>query len=82
MTAIKPLVFKKGGKQRAGKGFSLNELKEANLSVKTALKLGVPVDPRRKTIHKENVKALIDFMESKKFSSELKRGENPKSGKE
>ncbi|MCS7114203.1 MAG: ribosomal protein L13e [Nitrososphaerota archaeon] len=77
MTAIKPLVFKKCGKPRTGKGFSLNELKKAKLSVKTALKLQVPVDPRRRTIHEENVKALIDFIENKRVSSkpEKKRKE-------
>jgi len=65
MSAIKPLVFKKGGKQRLGKGFSLGELKGVNLSLKQALKLEIPVDSRRKTVHEENVKALKKFLAAK-----------------
>lgn len=84
MAVIKPLVFKKGEKLRIGKGLSLNELKEAKISVKKALKLGIPVDLRRRTIHEENVKALIDFLENKKDSSkpEKRRKRKSKSGKE
>ena len=62
MAGMKPLVFKKGGKQRLGKGFSLGELKGVKLSLKQALKLGIPVDSRRKTAHEENVKALKEFL--------------------
>jgi large subunit ribosomal protein L13e len=65
MSAIKPLVFKKGGKQRLGKGFSLGELKGVNLSLKQALKLEIPVDSRRKTVHEENIKALKKFLAAK-----------------
>ena len=83
MRVVKPVVFKKGGKQRIGKGFSLGELKEAKLSIKRALKLGVPVDPRRKTVHEGNIKALNDLLETKKVSSESKRKRRkPKSEKE
>ncbi|MEM1539326.1 MAG: ribosomal protein L13e [Candidatus Bathyarchaeia archaeon] len=78
MSAVKPLVFKKGGKQRSGKGFSLNELKEAKLSVKEALKLGIPVDLRRRTIHKGNVESLINFLRNKKGSQSLKIKEGEK----
>jgi ribosomal protein L13E len=62
MAEMKPLVFKKGGKQRLGKGFSLGELKEIKLSLKQALKLGIPVDSRRRTVHEENVKTLKEFL--------------------
>ncbi|MEM2148089.1 MAG: ribosomal protein L13e [Candidatus Bathyarchaeia archaeon] len=62
MSTLKPLVIKKGGKQRFGKGFSMGELKAAKLSLKKALKLGVSVDPRRRTVHDENVKALNEFL--------------------
>ncbi|MGB9959076.1 MAG: ribosomal protein L13e [Candidatus Bathyarchaeales archaeon] len=83
MRTISPVVFKKGGKQRIGKGFSLGELKEAKLSVGEALKLGVPVDPRRRTTHEGNVKALKNLLETKRGSSESKvKGRKPKSGKE
>lgn len=82
MRAVKPAVYKKRGKQRIGKGFSIGELKEAKLNIKKALKLGVPVDPRRRTIHEGNVKALSDLLEAKKASAESKRKRRkPKSEK-
>ncbi|MEM3727718.1 MAG: ribosomal protein L13e [Candidatus Bathyarchaeia archaeon] len=62
MAGMKPLVFKKGGKQRLGKGFSLGELKEVKLSLKQALKLGIAVDSRRRTVHEDNVKSLKEFL--------------------
>ncbi|MEM3640328.1 MAG: ribosomal protein L13e [Candidatus Bathyarchaeia archaeon] len=66
MIAIKPIVFKKDGKQRIGKGFSREELKKAGLSLKGALNLGIPVDSRRRTVHEENVNAIKDFLKSEK----------------
>jgi ribosomal protein L13E len=74
MSAIKPLVFKKDRKQRLGKGFSLSELKGVNLSLKQALKLEIPVDSRRKTVHEENVEALRKFLAAKEVAkSKTKR---------
>lgn len=64
MNDVKPLVLKKGGKQRLGRGFSLGELKEVKLSLKQALKLGVPVDSRRRTVHENNIRVLKDFLAS------------------
>ncbi|MEM0008133.1 MAG: ribosomal protein L13e [Candidatus Bathyarchaeia archaeon] len=87
MAQVKPLVFKKGGKQRLGKGFSLGELKEVKLSLKQALKLGISVDSRRKTIHEGNVKSLKEFlatiMKPKKVSKAAaeKKRVKAKSGK-
>ncbi|MEM3565527.1 MAG: ribosomal protein L13e [Candidatus Bathyarchaeia archaeon] len=81
MAEVKPLVFKKGGKQRPGKGFSLRELKEVKLSLKQALKLGIPVDSRRRTVHEGNVEALKEFLttivkpkKTSKRAAEKKRG--------
>ncbi|MEM2971157.1 MAG: ribosomal protein L13e [Candidatus Bathyarchaeia archaeon] len=65
MMAVKPKVVKKGGKQRFGRGFSREELKQAGISLKEALKLGIPVDFRRKTAHQENIETLKKFLESK-----------------
>ncbi|MGB9676392.1 MAG: ribosomal protein L13e [Candidatus Bathyarchaeales archaeon] len=66
MMALKPKVFKKDGKQRLGKGFSREELKKAGISLKDALKLGIPIDARRRTAHQENVEAIKGFLESLK----------------
>ncbi|MEM3769628.1 MAG: ribosomal protein L13e [Candidatus Bathyarchaeia archaeon] len=88
MAEAMPLVFKKGGKQRLGKGFSLGELKEVKLSLKQALKLGIPVDSRRRTVHENNVKSLKEFLativkpkKTSKPAVEKTRGK-AKSGKE
>jgi len=72
MMAAKPKVFKKSGKQRHGKGFSREELKRAGLSLKEALKFGIPVDFRRRTTHEENVEVVKTFLESKKVESKSK----------
>jgi large subunit ribosomal protein L13e len=79
MMAIKPIVFKKGGKQRYGKGFSREELKKAGLSFKEALKLGISVDSRRRTVHEENVNAIKGFLKSRKAASKSKKRRKSKS---
>ncbi|MEM0357370.1 MAG: ribosomal protein L13e [Candidatus Bathyarchaeia archaeon] len=91
MEALRPLVFKKGGKQRLGKGFSLNELKKAGLNSKKALKLGISIDVRRRTMHEENVEKLKRLLEAKqqeetqkqksKRKTEEERKEKAKRGK-
>jgi len=55
---LQPMVLKKRGKNRKGKGFSRGELKDAGVDSKQALKLGIPIDLRRKTKSEENVKVL------------------------
>ncbi|MEM3697029.1 MAG: ribosomal protein L13e [Candidatus Bathyarchaeia archaeon] len=74
--ALKPKVFKKGGKQRYGKGFSREELKKAGISLKEALKSGIPVDFRRKTVHMENVKAVKAFIEKEKPKPKKSKGKS------
>jgi large subunit ribosomal protein L13e len=78
MMTIRSTVFKKGGKQRFGKGFSRGELKKAGLSLKEALKFRIPVDSRRRTVHEENVKAIKGFLESKKTAPKSKMGRKSK----
>lgn len=51
-------VRKKDGKPKEGRGFSLEELRKAELNLKKALKLKIPVDLRRRSSHEENVEAL------------------------
>jgi len=65
MMKVESVVFKKNGKPRKGKGFSREELRKAGLSFRDALKSGVPIDIRRRTIHKENVKAVRSFKAKK-----------------
>jgi len=61
---VRPVVRRKGGRWRRGKGFSKSELKEAEVDSRQAQKLGIPIDPRRKTKHKENVEALKKHLQS------------------
>jgi len=55
---VQSTVRKKDGRTKEGRGFSRGELKEAGVDLKHALKLDIPIDPRRKTKHEENVKML------------------------
>ena len=43
---------------RNGKGFSIEEIRKAGLSLHTAKRLGVSIDKRRKTLHPQNVQRL------------------------
>ncbi len=55
-------LVKRKRRIRTGRGFSKGELKEVNLSIKEALKLGIPVDVRRSTRHDENIEILKSFL--------------------
>jgi ribosomal protein L13E len=61
---VQSAVRKKGGGIREGRGFSREELREAGVNLKQALKLGIPTDLRRKTKHEENVKTLKHHLRS------------------
>ena len=50
------------GKSRSGRGFSMQELKEASVSPGMAKKLGLYVDQRRSTKRDENVSALKSWL--------------------
>ena len=63
MHHIKPSIRKPDGKQRIGKGFSIEELKKAGLNKADARKLQIRVDPRRKTAHDANISELKAFAE-------------------
>jgi len=69
-----PIVYRKN-RTRKAKGFSTAELKEADMDAKSAVKLGLPVDPRRRSKHEENVKVLKQYFEDLK---EPERPENKK----
>ena len=72
---VQPVVYRKR-RVRRGRGFSREELKALNLTLKRALRLGIPIDPRRRSRHEENIEALRRLLEAK-----LKGAEPPK-GKE
>ena len=78
MTTTKPKVFKNGGKQRFGRGFSREELKKAGSNMKEAVKLGLPVDDKRKTAHEENIEAVKTFLQEKKPVSKPKKPRKPR----
>jgi len=58
---IKAIVYRRMGK-RFGKGFSREELKAVGLSFKEALKIGIPIDVRRRTARKENIDTLKNYL--------------------
>jgi ribosomal protein L13E len=78
MHHIKPEILTPSGKQRSGKGFSLEELKKAGLNKAEAKKLEIPVDIRRRTAHDQNVKALKAYSEKKKAEAKPKPKPEPK----
>jgi large subunit ribosomal protein L13e len=73
MIAARPRVFKTREKKRHGKGFSREELKKAGTNMAEALKLRIPLDPRRKTAHEENIEAVKTFIAQKKAEQKPKK---------
>jgi large subunit ribosomal protein L13e len=74
LTDARPTVFKLEGKQRLGRGFSRDELAKAGLSLKDALRFGIAVDARRKTVHDENVETVKALLQrQKKATSKSKK---------
>lgn len=73
MTIANARVFKAREKQRDGKGFSRDELKKAGTNMTDALKLKIPLDPRRKTAHEENIEAVKAFVAKKKAEQKPKK---------
>jgi large subunit ribosomal protein L13e len=55
-------VITSGDRAREGKGFSIEELKAVELNPGQAARLGIPVDPRRRTSHEDNVEALKEYL--------------------
>lgn len=62
----KPILRKHGGIDqgvRVGRGFSKGELEAVGLDFKKALKLGLRIDKRRRSIHEWNIEALKKYIE-------------------
>ncbi len=72
MHHIKPKINKKDGKQRSGRGFSLEELGKAGLTSAEARRLEIPVDKRRTTVHDWNVEVLKAYAEKVKAKPKTK----------
>lgn len=83
-------VDKKNGKKRGGRGFSRGELNSAGISLRQALRLKLPVDLRRTSVHDENVKLVKQQLQillkkekkalkAKKRTSRTKRSQGSKS---
>ncbi len=69
---MKAVITKQNGKQSIGKGFSLNELKEAGLNRQDAKKIGIPLDIKRKSLHDENVACIKAHAEKAKTEAAAK----------
>ncbi len=79
MIATKARVIKRQGKQRNGRGFSRNELKKAGTNPTEALKLHIPLDQKRRTIHEENVTNIKTILTASKKPSKPKKKKRTKS---
>jgi large subunit ribosomal protein L13e len=72
MHHIKAIITNRNGKQKPGKGFSPNELKQAGVTKQKARRIGLPVDLRRKSTHSENIKAITAHSEQAKTDAKAK----------
>ena len=72
MHPIKPTITKHNGKHSEGKGFSPNELKEAGVNKQHARQIGLSVDVKRKSTHKENVDCIKVHVQQAKTLAEAK----------
>lgn len=72
---ITAIVFKKDGKPKEGRGFSRQELEKAAMDFKKALRLDIPVDLKRRTLHEENVEVLKEYLKNVKSTGKPKKSE-------
>lgn len=56
------ITYQKKNVKRRGRGFSRKELNASGLNIDDALWIGLPVDMMRKSLHDENVEALVSIM--------------------
>jgi large subunit ribosomal protein L13e len=63
MSLTRPATRKKSGGTREGRGFSRGELKKVGVSPRHALRAGLPIDLRRRTVHEENLELLTQRLE-------------------
>ena len=70
---IRPVVLKKDGRTKNGKGFSRGELREVGVDSRQALRLAIPIDLRRRTKHEENIRTLKQHFQGFKSSKTRKK---------
>jgi ribosomal protein L13E len=78
MHHIKPKINKKEGKKRSGRGFSIEELKKAGLTLADARRLEIPMDKRRTTVYDWNIKVIKAYIEKVKAQDKPKKKRQPK----
>jgi large subunit ribosomal protein L13e len=66
MHHIKPLIINQNGKLKRGKGFSINEIKDAGITLQQAQRMLLPIDCRRKSSHEENVATIKEHLPQQK----------------
>ncbi len=76
MHHIKPIVTAQKGKERKGRGFSPDEIKEAGLTALDIRNLALPIDRKRKTSHEENIETLKAHMEKPAATKKEKKSKN------
>ena len=81
---IEPIV--EGGKKpRKGRGFSLKEIKAAEITAGEAKRIGAPIDTRRRSLYEDNVEILKEYIVSAKEAgikySTPKQTSKPHSGR-
>jgi ribosomal protein L13E len=72
MHHIKPEITKQNGKQKAGRGFSPDELAKAGVNKLQAKQMGLPIDYRRRTAHDQNINTLKAHLENAKAQAKPK----------
>jgi len=75
MHHIKATIIRQNGRKAESRGFSLSELKNAGLTKQDAMKIGIPLDTKRKSAHDENVETLKSHAEKAKAEAKPKEPE-------
>lgn len=76
LSTLEPIVKRPERKVRCGKGFSINELKEAGVTLEQARKLKIRIDRRRSSKWPENVSRLKEFSTSSEAVPRKKSGKS------
>ncbi len=75
MHHIKAIITNRNGQKVESRGFSLSELKKACLTKQDAMKIGIPLDLKRKSTHDENVETLKKHAEKAKTEAKPQKPE-------